>query len=214
MPRQVLSNEAGQGADRAFSSTSTPHVRKSLRDLALGLPQGELEAFLGALSSNALMSLPWLFEHWAIGHQLPPEGDWTTWVDPGRPGAGKTRAGAEWVRAQVEGGRPGDPGACSRVALVGETPRRGARGDGLRGVGHPRLHAARPAAGVAGEPPAAGLAERGGGADLLGERSREPARAAVRLRLVRRARQVAARGARPGTSCSSRCGSGRGRGRW
>jgi phage terminase large subunit-like protein len=68
------------------------------------------------------MSLPWLFEHWAIeGHQLPPEGDWTTWVILGGRGAGKTRAGAEWIRAQVEGGKPGDPGTSSRVALVGET---------------------------------------------------------------------------------------------
>jgi phage terminase large subunit-like protein len=74
------------------------------------------------LTPNALMALPWLFELWALpGHQLPPEGDWTTWLILGGRGAGKTRAGAEWVRAQVEGGRPGDPGACSRVALVGET---------------------------------------------------------------------------------------------
>ncbi|WP_420014278.1 baseplate megatron protein TIM-barrel domain-containing protein [Sulfitobacter sediminis] len=35
--------------------------------------------------------------------------------------AGKTRAGAEWVRSVVEGPRPLDPGACRRVALVGET---------------------------------------------------------------------------------------------
>ena len=68
------------------------------------------------------MSLPWLFEHWAIeGHQLPPGGDWATWVILGGRGAGKTRAGSEWVRAQVEGARPADPGRCSRVALVGET---------------------------------------------------------------------------------------------
>ncbi len=68
------------------------------------------------------MALPWLFEHWAIGdHQLPPDGDWTTWVILGGRGAGKTRAGSEWVRTQVEGSRPGDPGTCSRVALVGET---------------------------------------------------------------------------------------------
>ncbi len=67
------------------------------------------------------MSLPWLFEHWALEHQLPPEGDWTTWVILGGRGAGKTRAGAEWIRAQVEGGKPGDPGPSSRVALVGET---------------------------------------------------------------------------------------------
>lgn len=67
------------------------------------------------------MSLPWLFEHWALEHQLPPAGDWTTWVVLGGRGAGKTRAGAEWVRAQVEGGKQGDPGRCSRVALVGQS---------------------------------------------------------------------------------------------
>ncbi|MEL7097970.1 MAG: terminase family protein [Pseudomonadota bacterium] len=54
-------------------------------------------------------------------HQLPPVGDWRTWVVLGGRGAGKTRAGAEWVRAQVEGALPWDKGACSRVALVGET---------------------------------------------------------------------------------------------
>jgi phage terminase large subunit-like protein len=89
--------------------------------LLSGPPQGDPDALLDALSPNALMSLPWLFEHWALGHQLPPEGDWTTWVILGGRGAGKTRAGAEWVRAEVEGAQPGDPGACSRVALVGET---------------------------------------------------------------------------------------------
>jgi len=39
----------------------------------------------------------------------------------GGRGAGKTRAGAEWVRSVVEGARPLDKGRCSRVALVGET---------------------------------------------------------------------------------------------
>ena len=86
------------------------------------MPAEEVEGFLGGLSQNALMSLPWLFEHWAIPrHQLPPAGDWTTWLILGGRGAGKTRAGAEWIRAQVEGAKPGDPGACSRVALIGET---------------------------------------------------------------------------------------------
>ncbi|MEB8388636.1 terminase family protein [Rhodobacteraceae bacterium KMM 6894] len=67
------------------------------------------------------MALPYLFEFWAMEHQLPPEGDWRAWVIMGGRGAGKTRAGAEWVRAQVEGSRPLDPGACRRLALVGET---------------------------------------------------------------------------------------------
>jgi phage terminase large subunit-like protein len=54
-------------------------------------------------------------------HQLPPKGDWRSWVILGGRGAGKTRAGAEWVRSQVEGALPLDQGRARRVALVGET---------------------------------------------------------------------------------------------
>ncbi|MEL6452031.1 MAG: terminase family protein [Pseudomonadota bacterium] len=54
-------------------------------------------------------------------HQLPPPGDWRTWAILGGRGAGKTRAGAEWVRSMVEGSQPLDPGRAKRVALVGET---------------------------------------------------------------------------------------------
>ncbi len=79
------------------------------------------EAFLGSLSDQALAALPWLFEFWALPHQIPPEGDWTTWVVLGGRGAGKTRAGAEWVRSMVEGATPEAPGRARRVALIGET---------------------------------------------------------------------------------------------
>ena len=79
------------------------------------------ETFLSELSEGALLALPYLFEFWALDHQLPPEGKWRNWVILGGRGAGKTRAGAEWVRAQVEGARPEDPGRARRVALVGET---------------------------------------------------------------------------------------------
>ena len=68
-----------------------------------------------------MAALPYLFEFWALDHQLPPAGDWRTWVILGGRGAGKTRAGAEWVRSQVEGSRPLQAGASRRVALVGET---------------------------------------------------------------------------------------------
>ncbi|MBV7393585.1 DNA-packaging protein [Mameliella sediminis] len=67
------------------------------------------------------LALPYLFEFWAHPHQLPPEGDWRTWVILGGRGAGKTRAGSEWVRAQVEGPKPLDRGRCRRIALIGET---------------------------------------------------------------------------------------------
>ncbi|MCC5971395.1 MAG: DNA-packaging protein [Pararhodobacter sp.] len=57
-------------------------------------------------------------------HQLPPESSgkkWKTWVCMGGRGAGKTRAGAEWVRAMVEGDGLREPGRAQRVALLGET---------------------------------------------------------------------------------------------
>ncbi len=88
--------------------------------LCSATPQ-DIDAFLDGLGDNALRALPWMFEFWALPHQLPPEGAWRSWVILGGRGAGKTRAGAEWVRTQVEGAGPGDPGRCKRVALVGET---------------------------------------------------------------------------------------------
>ncbi|MDH2327611.1 terminase family protein [Cereibacter sp. SYSU M97828] len=83
--------------------------------------QEQVDEFLGGLSENALLALPWMFEFWALPHQLPPDGVWKSWVIMGGRGAGKTRAGSEWVRAEVEGARPLDAGRSRRVALVGET---------------------------------------------------------------------------------------------
>ncbi|WP_119840818.1 DNA-packaging protein [Pseudooceanicola algae] len=77
--------------------------------------------FLDELDEGELRALPFLFDFWALPHQLPPEGDWRTWIIMGGRGAGKSRAGSEWVRAQVEGAGPLDPGRCRRIALVGET---------------------------------------------------------------------------------------------
>ena len=62
------------------------------------------------------------FPVFAHTHQFPPDfagnGEpWTTWLILGGRGSGKTRAGAEWVRATALS----DPNA--RIALVGETER-------------------------------------------------------------------------------------------
>lgn len=51
---------------------------------------------------------------WARDAQMPPPGDWRYWLILAGRGFGKTRAGAEWVRAQVANGR-------RRIALVGPT---------------------------------------------------------------------------------------------
>ncbi len=97
-----------------------PDLKSGAAWLASATPE-EVDEFLGGLTQNALLALPWLFEFWALPHQLAPRGDWKTWVIMGGRGAGKTRAGAEWVRSEVEGAGPGDPGRSKRVALLGET---------------------------------------------------------------------------------------------
>ena len=54
---------------------------------------------------------------WARPSQLPPAGDWRIWLLLAGRGFGKTRSGAEWVRAQAE------RGAVQRIALVAPTAR-------------------------------------------------------------------------------------------
>jgi phage terminase large subunit-like protein len=95
-------------------------MRSGAAWLASAKPE-EVDEFLAGLSDNALLALPWVFDFWALPHQIAPEGAWKSWVIMGGRGAGKTRAGAEWVRAQVEGARPLDTGRALHVALVGET---------------------------------------------------------------------------------------------
>lgn len=105
--------------DERLTSTE-PALKSSAGLLACATPQ-QVAAFLDGLSPETLVALPYIWEMWAFEHQLPPSGDWRSWVILGGRGAGKTRAGAEWVRSQVEGSGPLDPGRAHRIALVGET---------------------------------------------------------------------------------------------
>jgi phage terminase large subunit-like protein len=52
---------------------------------------------------------------WARDEQLPPEGAWRIWLFLGGRGAGKTRAGAEWIADGVSRGK------MRRIGLVGAT---------------------------------------------------------------------------------------------
>ena len=67
------------------------------------------------LGRDAREALLCNWQVWAELHQIEPEGTgWTTWLLMGGRGAGKTRAGAEWVRRLAREG-------VSPIALVGET---------------------------------------------------------------------------------------------
>src|SRR5690606_32256676 len=67
-----------------------------------------------ALSAEELEAEFFDWPKWALPKQLPPPGDWTTWLLMGGRGSGKTRAGAEWVRILAREG-------IGPIAMVGET---------------------------------------------------------------------------------------------
>ncbi len=84
-------------------------------------PRRRKETILAALTPAelALWRDDWAF--WARADQLPPDGPWNTWLMMGGRGAGKTRAGAEWVRSLALGPAAPDRARSGRFALVGET---------------------------------------------------------------------------------------------
>ena len=104
--RRALENASKPPTEgRAASSTSTPHARKSLRGLLSGRPSDELGGFLDSLSPNALMSLPWLFEHWGARDTscLPRE--------TGRPGSSWAAGGQARPARAPNGCAPRSKGA-------------------------------------------------------------------------------------------------------
>lgn len=79
------------------------------------LPEDERNKLLEDYSAKALAEMKWDWSFWARPNQLPPDGDWITWLLLAGRGFGKTRCGAEWVRQKAKE----NPGC--RIALVGET---------------------------------------------------------------------------------------------
>jgi len=72
-------------------ATSLAELDPELREEALtALPPSEKARYL------------YTWPVWARPAQLPPEGDWRVWLLLSGRGFGKTRAGGEWVREQVE----------------------------------------------------------------------------------------------------------------
>ena len=88
-------------------------------ELIASLPDSIRSEFLSGLTGTEARNLLFDWEHWARPSQLPPPGEWDVCFYCAGRGAGKTRAGGEWVRKRVESE---DPDIGRRIALVAETP--------------------------------------------------------------------------------------------
>jgi phage terminase large subunit-like protein len=94
---------------------------------AAGGPHGT--TLLGQLDRRSLRALNADFPTFHHPGQLPPEGDWRTWLIIAGRGFGKTRAGAEWVLSLVRGNQSRARSASTgsgrteplRIALVAAT---------------------------------------------------------------------------------------------
>lgn len=89
-----------------------PKSSELLRSL-LKLDAEEREAEIRQLSPSERREIEFFWRLWARSSQLPPAGDWRTWLICAGRGFGKTRAGSEWVRLIARR----NPDA--RIALVG-----------------------------------------------------------------------------------------------
>jgi len=70
---------------------------------------------MAKLTPQEMTDLNWKWDGWwARPQQVAPPGDWRHWLFVAGRGAGKTRAGSEWVRDQVKRGR-------GRITLIAPT---------------------------------------------------------------------------------------------
>jgi phage terminase large subunit-like protein len=65
------------------------------------LPEAVRNGLVDALTPDETLALLYDWELWARPNQLPPEGEWRVWLLLAGRGFGKTRTGAEMVRARV-----------------------------------------------------------------------------------------------------------------
>src|SRR6185437_9823083 len=99
--------------DRTMTTISPPTLTPSVTNSRDALEHLSQAGLLEAMLNEAAQLRRWLkfdsdFVALAHRHQEPPAaanngGPWTTWLMLGGRGAGKTRAGAEWLRAQALG---------------------------------------------------------------------------------------------------------------
>lgn len=92
---------------------SRGEVGPSLAERLMGLPRETRLGMLRALGPVAAQRLLYAWEMWRRPKQATPSWGWDVWLILCGRGFGKTRTGAEWVRARVESGRG------RSIALIG-----------------------------------------------------------------------------------------------
>lgn len=104
----------------------TTCVSKLQNALNASTRSGQITDNLKALSAAEIefIEKDWLL--WARDDQLPPisldsADPWRVWLILGGRGAGKTRTGAEWLRAKIFGTWCKETPPARRIALIGET---------------------------------------------------------------------------------------------
>lgn len=88
-------------------------TRSLVMELAAMTPGQRIAVYEQMTDADKAKAL-FTWELWRRPGQEPPPGSWRFWLLRSGRGYGKTRAGAEWVRQQVESGK-------RRIALVGAT---------------------------------------------------------------------------------------------
>ena len=99
----------------------TNSARKWSAGYLASLTPEQRTSFLANLTPDELESLRYDWSFWARPEQRAPTGNWHIWLILAGRGAGKTRSGAEWIRASVCGSTPLTTGRYERIALVAET---------------------------------------------------------------------------------------------
>ena len=99
-----------------FDPRDTESLAEYLKTISLRTRRSTLNAMESSLPDDISSRLKYLWSLWARNDQLEPDDPWRIWLLLAGRGFGKTRTGAEWVRARVESG------ASRRIALVARTP--------------------------------------------------------------------------------------------
>jgi|SRR5208337_3734879 len=96
-------------------------ARKWSASYLASLTPEQRASFLSKLTQQELKNLRYDWSFWARTEQRAPSGNCHTWLILAGRGAGKTRSGAEWLRACACGATPLTGGSYQRIALVAET---------------------------------------------------------------------------------------------